>query len=190
MRRTTLLCPTLLALACGSAPCPEPSYQGAGSDEAWLSLLDAEAKATVDPAKSVAFTTPKDGATLGTAEAPVFAWSSSLVASRGALPAPAFTPPSAWERARALLLPSAWAHLPPVTGPIFFVRIRVPGRSCPVELISTLKSWQLGEEAFGILKGSAGKELTVEALSAYLVQNRVTEGPFKVATPVRFKVAP
>ncbi|WP_342377104.1 hypothetical protein NVS55_37615 [Myxococcus stipitatus] len=187
---------TLLSLtaACGDDPseptCGEPLYGGDATDEAWRALVDAEARAT--PNADVArLTTPESGASYDASAAPPrWAWSSTLAS---ASPSPA--PSSAFDTARSMLarvgewiLPTAHAHLPPFTGDIYWVRVSIPGRTCPVEMLTSNLDWQLDAATWDTLKASAGQELSVQVISAYLLQNRITEGPYRLPQPVTVRV--
>ncbi|WP_338873461.1 hypothetical protein [Myxococcus stipitatus] len=188
---------TLLALtaACGddkSEPtCGEPLYGGDASDEAWRALVDAEARATAN-ADATRLTTPQSGTSYeSTAAPPRWSWSSTLASAQPRPPAA----PSVFDTARSMLahvgdwiLPAAHAHLPPFTGDIYWVRVTVPGRTCPVEMLTSNLDWQLDAATWDTLKASAGQELSVQVISAYLLQNRVTEGPYRLAQPVTFRV--
>lgn len=187
----------LLALAavssCGSK-CPEPSYFGAASDEAWRTMQDGEGRAKADDAKAVQLTFPTPGAAISGAGAPpTFLWTTPLTASRdrivprGLLSQRA---PSWPERVSGWLYSSAWAHLPPVTGPIHWLRITVPGRACPLETVTTLNEWTPNDAAWKDLKAQTKGTLSFDVLSAYLQQNRISEGPYHFTRPLTFTVTP
>jgi hypothetical protein len=87
-----------------------------------------------------------------------------------------------------LLVPTAEAHLAPFTGDLYWVQVQVPGRQCPLEVLTSDLEWQLDEGTWTTLRDAAGKDLTVQVTSAYLVQNRITEGPYQLASPTAFRV--
>ncbi len=179
---------TLTALAgCGGNKCPEPFFDGKGSDEAWRTMQDAEARAKGDDAKAVTLFFPVDAQKISTAMTPKFHWSTPLTAS--AAPRPDRTR-STFSRLSAQLYGSAWAHLPPVTGPVHLLRITAPGRSCPIEVLTTLREWTPSTAAWSQLQETMGQTLTFDVFSAYLQENRISEGPFHFMTPKTFSVAP
>ena len=186
--RTMKLIPVLLILAaCGGATCPEPFYDGKGSDESWRTMLDGEARATKDDSKAVTFFLPTEGQQLPKDNPPTFNWSTPLMASSIRLPA---CSPSMLSRLSELVYASAWAHLPPVTGPVHLLRITVPKRTCPIEVLTTRIEWIPSTEAWTQLKGTAGATLSMDVYSAYLQENRISEGPYHLTAPVKFSVAP
>ena len=71
----------LLAACSGGSTCPEPFYDGKGSDEAWRTMLDGESRATKDDTKAVTFFLPTDGQQLPKDNPPTFKWSTPLTAS-------------------------------------------------------------------------------------------------------------
>jgi hypothetical protein len=180
----------MLLSACssgGTTTCPEPFYDGKGSDEAWRTMQDGEARATKDDAKAVTMAYPLEGDTIPRDAAPRFRWSSPLIAS--GIPLPARTP-SMLSRLSQLVYSSAWAHLPPVTGPIHLLRISVPMRACPIEVLTTRVEWTPSDAAWTQLKDTGAKPLTLDVFSAYLQENRISEGPFHLTKTLTFSVAP
>lgn len=174
-------------------PCGEPAYGGAASDEAYRTMVDARDNVAEDETQAPAITIPEEGAVLpADGAAPTFAWTSNLAA--GLFPAP--RPPAAWrrqppsilDRLSNALVPKAHAHLPPVTGDIYLVEIAVPERACPVAGLTTDLEWTLDEESWAVLKDAAGTDLSLTIVSAYLNENRVTEGPYGTPTPRVFRV--
>ncbi|RKH55807.1 hypothetical protein [Corallococcus llansteffanensis] len=177
--------------------CGEPLYAGGATDEAWRALVDARNQAQ-DSSRAVTLTSPESGHTyLADEAAPLWQWTSPL---RASLQRPGRTRPSPAAHPRDtghpvltwlgnVLLPTAEAHLPPYTGDLYWVKVQVPGRQCPVELLTSELQWQLDDGSWQTLRDAAGQALTVQVLSAYLVQNRITEGPYTLAAPVPFGVA-
>ena len=170
---------------CGGGSCPEPFYDGKASDEAWRTMLDAEARATKDDSKAVTLFLPTEGQQLPKANSPTFTWSTPLTASRRPLPSQG---PSMLSRLSQLVYASAWAHLPPVTGPIHLLRITVPRRTCPIELVTTRVEWIPNSTAWAQLKDTGGQTLSLDVFSAYLAENRISEGPFHLTQPLTFRV--
>lgn len=178
--------PALLLWLLTACPgkCPEPQYEGKATDEAYLSMVDAESRATADAMKAPQLQVT-EGMQFPSSPVPTFRWTSTLTAS--ATPPPRAAPSSPWYR--ELLYGSAWAHLPPVTGSVFWFKIAVPGELCPVELLSTRTEWTPTAEIWTKLGKGSGPR-TVTAQSAYLTENRITEGPFKMPSAITFSVSP
>lgn len=176
----------VLPLACGGK-CPEPQYEGKASDEAHLTMVDAESRATADAMKAPVLTTT-DGAQLPGDPAPTFRWSSSIasLSPRGGEGRGEGRPAPWW---RGLLISEAAAHLPPITGVVYWLKFSVPGEKCPVELVTTGTEWTPAAAVWATLKkGSGARSITGQA--AYLTENRITEGPFKMPAAVTFTVSP
>lgn len=173
-------------------PCGEPAYGGVASDEAYLTIVDAFDKVSADDDQAPQLTTPEDGAVIGKdGNAPTFAWASSLSSSLGpSWPQRSFRrrAPSLLDELSQLVLPVAHAHLPPVTGDIYLSEIAVPGRECPVRGLTTDLEWQLDEASWTALQESSGQELTLRMISAFLVENRLSEGPFEPSSKRSFRV--
>ncbi len=182
----------LTLVGCDSEPeCGEPLYAANATDEAWHGLVDALKKAP-DSSRAVTLLSPTEGQVYtGADAAPRWEWSSPLRASlergssegRLALQARPRPSRSVLSWVGELLVPTAHAHLPPYTGDLYLVEVSVPGRTCPVQVLTSELAWQLDTESWNTLREAAGKDLSVQVTSAYLVQNRVTEGPYRMATP-------
>ena len=199
MRHLKTLCATALLLplvACEpESECGEPLYAANATDEAWHGLVDAM-KRPPDSSRAVDLLSPTQGQVYtADAAAPRWEWSSPLASrergnSEGMLALQARPRPGrsvlAWVG--ELLVPTAHAHLPPYTGDLYLVEVSVPGRTCPVRVLTSELAWQLDTESWSTLREAAGKELTVQVTSAYLEQNRVTEGPYRMATPRTFRM--
>ncbi len=174
--------------ACGSAPtCPEPFYDGKGSDESWRSMQDGEARATKDDTKAVTLFAPTANQSFPSATPFKLTWSTPLTAS---LDRPARARPSTLSQLGNFIYSSAWAHLPPVTGPLHLLRISDGTNACPIEVVTTRLEWTPNDAAWAKLKEKAGKKLTLDVYSAYLLENRISEGPFHLTKPVGFTVTP
>ncbi|MCY1082672.1 hypothetical protein [Archangium lansingense] len=199
VRQLSTACVTALALAtsaCDPAPadCGEPIYAGKSTDEAWRALVDVKQR-PLDASRAVDLLSPsEDQVYPADATPPAWEWTSPLRASlqrpsQGMLalqtaprPSRSFT---AWLG--DLLMPTAHAHLPPYTGDLYWLEISAGGE-CPVAQVLTSElSWQMDPTTWAELGKHAGKDLTVQVMSAYLVQNRVTEGPFRLAEPRTFR---
>ena len=193
----TSLSAALLALApaCGKddpdTECGEPLYGGNATDEAWRSLVDAKDKAT-DSSQAVTLDSPAEGQSYVTTEAPpTWRWTSPLASYvPGSEPFTPSHPSRPRDEGRSLLawlgnlvLPSAEAHLPPFTGDIYWVQVTVPGRECPVELLTSNLEWQLDAATWDTLRGAVDQDLSIQVTSAYLVENRLREGPYRLAAP-------
>ena len=94
------------------------------------------------------------------------------------------------SRLSQLMYSSAWAHLPPVTGPVHLLRITVPKQTCPIEVLTTRTEWIPSSDAWAQLKDTGAQSLKLDVFSAYLQENRISEGPFHFARPLTFTVAP
>ncbi|WP_224244935.1 hypothetical protein [Hyalangium gracile] len=175
--------------------CGEPLYGGSATDEAWMTMVDAQKK-PMDASRAVTLMTPSEGETLtANAAPPLISWTSPLRASlerhqpgRLARAFPRRSPgPLAWLG--ELLVPTAEAHLPPYTGDIYLVQVTVPGRECPLEVLTSELSWQMDAASWSTIAGANGQELSIQVTSAYLQENRLKEGPFRMATPRTFRRA-
>lgn len=185
-----------IGTGCGTEDCStiEPAYVGDASDEAWRVLLDARADAATTGDIPV-FTAPAADGALPAGTSATFTWESPL---RLASAAPAPTPAPARRRpaglleapfraAMELLVPPAHAHLPPVTGDIYLIEVDVPGR-CPVAGLTTADlSFTFATSDWESITAGGGAR-AARLMSAFLVDNRVTEGPF-LAAPLSFSIA-
>ncbi|MDY7230075.1 hypothetical protein [Hyalangium rubrum] len=190
----------LLGSACGKEEeptdkCGEPLYGGSATDEAWMTMVDAQSKAA-DASRAVSLMSPTEGETFAAdAAAPRFSWTSPLRASlerdtpsRYALAHPRASK-GVFSWLGELLVPTAEAHLPPFTGDIYFVEVSVPGRECPLQVLTSELAWQVDAESWKTMGDAAGKDLKLQVTSAYLQDNRLKEGPFRLATPRVFRRA-
>lgn len=200
VRHLSTACIAALALAtsaCESdtSECGEPLYAGKATDEAWRAMVDVKGRPT-DASRAVTLLSPSEGQVYpADATPPTFEWSSPLRASLvrprpGVLALQAAPRPSrsftAWLG--NVLLPSAQAHLPPFTGDLYWVEISTPGAKCPVaQVLTSDLSWQPDATTWAELGKHPGEELSVQVMSAYLVQNAVTEGPYRLQTPRTFR---
>jgi hypothetical protein len=188
----SLACLAALALtACSketATACDEPLYGGKATDEAWHSMVDASSKPT-DSSRAVTVTSPTPGQVYAATDpAPAWAWTLPQATLRrpGALTPrhTAPTPRSSLARLGEWILPSAEAHLAPFTGELFWVQVFTPGATCPVaQMLTSDQSWQLDEDSWAALGTHAGETLSVQVTRAYLVENDITEGPYKLDPP-------
>lgn len=185
----------LLGSACGKEEeqtCGEPLYGGSATDEAWMTMVDAQKKAA-DSSKAVTVTAPTEGEVLSTNTPYRVSWTSPLRASlernspgRLAMASPRPSRgPLAWLG--ELLVPTAQAHLPPYTGDIYLVQVTVPGRECPVQVLTSELSWLVDQDSWDIMADAKEQPLSIQITSAYLQDNRLKEGPFRMATPRTFR---
>jgi len=190
-----LVVPTLGAGCAEDCNAVEPAYVGDASDEAWRVLLDARADASASGDIPV-FTGPAADSDLPAGTSPTFTWESPLrLASATTTPttAPARRPAPGFLEApframSGLLFPVAHAHLPPVTGDIYLLEVDVPGRTCPVAGLTTADlSFTFATSDWEAIAAGGGAR-TARLMSAFLVDNRVTEGPF-LAAPLTFSIA-
>ena len=166
------------------------SYGGLGNDEVWLALYDAKARAETggDAATPVV---PSEGQVLPADTLPTFEWQSPLRLTFGPeRPEPLWGPKarSPLDALTGWLLPSAWAHLPPVTSDAYLLEIGIPGRTCPRTVVTTGLLHTLDTATFDLMKEASGEELTLTIWSAYLTTGVITEGPF-VTAPLSCRVA-
>jgi hypothetical protein len=194
-------------LSAGCSPectAEEPAYDGAATDEAWRVMLDARVAAE-EGGDAPTFVAPATGEAWAAGASPAFAWESPLklttAPSPSMAPLPSTEPapssprgpwrrraPSWLERAWSTLVPSAQAHLPPVTSDLYLLEIEVPGRTCPVAALTSELSFTFDDEGWAAIAAGGGAR-TARLWSAFLTANTVTEGPF-VAAPVTFTVTP
>ncbi|MBX7115575.1 MAG: hypothetical protein K1X64_14695 [Myxococcaceae bacterium] len=178
--------------ACTPTPCPEPFYAGTATDEVWVVLSDAKGRATLDDGQAIHLTHPMPEATISaTGAKPDFTWSSSLSASRAPAPEGLWRKPihaGMSSRVTAWLFDTLLGHEAPVTGPMHWLRFTTAQAHCPaVEVVTSANRWTPDDAAWAQLKTAAtGKTVTIEAISAYVTENRITEGPFRPSTFVNF----
>ena len=185
----------IAALAFAGCPAADPCaadvlYTGGGTDEVYATMLDAKSRATSDP-QGPAITAPTADEKLPAATPASFTWTSPIhVASLFPRVAPHVRhTPSLFDRLTSVVIPSAYAHEPPVSSDVYLVEIAVPGAQCPVTVVTTDLDVTLDAAHWQELTAAAGKDLTLSITSAYLQVGRVQEGPYK-ADPVTFQVTP
>jgi hypothetical protein len=91
-------------------------------------------------------------------------------------------------RASELLYSSAWAHLPPVTGPIHWLRLTSSTQACPLEVLTTRSEWTPNEAAWATLKTFTTGTVKLDAFSAYLQDNRISEGEYHFSKPLSLTI--
>ncbi|MCC7070116.1 MAG: hypothetical protein IT383_02270 [Deltaproteobacteria bacterium] len=164
-------------------------YGGEGNDEVWLTLYDAKGRAQGGD-QAAQLLVPTEGQVLPENVAPTFEWESALKLALGPerpTPLAPRAPRSLLEPLTRILLPSAYAHLPPVTSDAYLLEIAVPGLQCPRSIVTTGLVHTLDDDTWAALKSAAGQELTLTIWSAYLSTGVPTEGPY-VSDPVSFQV--
>lgn len=186
---------SLIAAGCTPDDCNsiEPAYAGEATDETWRVMLDARADA--EETSDVEVTEPEDGAEFNVGgDVPVIAWDSSLeVAMLPTSPSlPSFPAHrrrhDLFDRVSEAVFPVAHAHQPPITSDLYFVEIDVPDRKCAVAALTTLQSLILADGDWEEVTKGTG-EHTLRILSAFVTENRITEGPY-AAKPLTFSVTP
>ncbi len=188
LRHSLLALPLLATLACGdkTPDCPEPLFRSRATDEAWLAMVDGKTRATYSPSQSPALTEPTAGAVYSPAASPLptFRWTSALHAHY--VPKP--RGPSLWKLASSLLIPSAEAHLPPVTSDLYLLEFTLPNQRCPLAVVTSELSWPVEQEYWTQFAAAGAAGVTLQIYSAYLEQNRVREGAFVLESERRFEV--
>ncbi|MDY7229863.1 hypothetical protein [Hyalangium rubrum] len=186
----------LLATACGKdeeSQCGEPLYGGSASDETWMTMTDA-LKKEMDSSKAVTVTSPAEWeAFAADAPPPLFSWTSPLRASleRDTQSRYAQARPRVSRGVLAwlgeLLVPTAEAHLPPYTGDIYLVEVGVANRQCPLQVLTTELSWQVDEASWRLMGEGGGQDLSLRVTSAYMQDNRLKEGPYRMVATRTFR---
>ncbi len=144
-------------------PCGEPAYGGDATDEAWRTMVDGEARVMTGHAEAPTIVEPTGGQTISAGAGPMLiSWTSPI---------------------------AKVPHLPPVTSDVYLVHITVPGRECPIALLTTEEEWRLDASSWDLMR-SAGGNLSIEITAAYLAENRITEGPYRPAAPTTFTIGP
>ena len=168
-------------------PCGEPVYAGRATDEAWHVMLDGYDLAT-SGSDAATLTSPAASAVVSASgPVPTFAWDSPIAAlPRVHTPfvvatAPRTPPSRSWLDAIGdFFVGRARAHLPPITSDLYYVEIGMPGSDCPLRVLTTNESWVPDEASWNTMRATPGA-FTVTITSAYLVENRITEGPYRAA---------
>ena len=169
----------------------EPAYAGDANDEVWRVFVGARADAASGN-DAATITSPADDAVIATDDNLVVRWDSPLKV--GALTpieqsmskARRRAPKALFERVSELFIPVAHAHLAPITSDVYFVEVDVPGRTCPVSVLTTELTTTFGDEDQALIAEGTGQR-TIRLMSAFVTQNRITEGPY-LAAPVGFTV--
>jgi hypothetical protein len=168
----------------------EPAYAGDSTDEAWRALIDGRAGADDDSDDAPTFSAPDDGGTFDGDDAPTFSWDSPLKVAMGAPKSSAQgirrRPLAPFEHLSRLVIPVAHAHLPPITSDVYLLEVDVPGRACPVAGITTDLSFSFPSSDWEAIVAGGGAR-SARLLSAFLTENRITEGAF-ISPPLSFDV--
>ncbi|MBM7112949.1 hypothetical protein [Archangium primigenium] len=180
----------LVTAACGEkepevTACAEPLYGGKATDEAWHSMVDVRNK-PLDTSGAVYLASPTEGeAYAADAPPPTWAWALPEASRTPASPPTRPFRPLAWLG--EWLVPSAHAHLPPYTGELYWVEV-FAGGTCPVaQILTSETTWTPDAESWAVIGRQAGQPLTLQVTRAYLLQNTVTEGPYRLDPPRGFR---
>jgi hypothetical protein len=173
--------------------CGEPLYAGNATDEAWRAIVDGEDDLSFDDADGPTITLPAEGQILPrTDEPPELAWTSPIASAprrrtrhfARRTPAPEFS-----DLLARAFWGTALAHQPPITDDIYHLRIDVPGRDCPIAVLTTELSWRVDSASWETMRDATGT-LSIEITSAYLTENRITEGPYRPSARRAFSIEP
>ena len=181
----------------GSDPlqlCGRPAYAGSASDEALITIVDAQMRLKPDPSLAAELTVPAEQEVFRASDgAPDFAWSSPIAqrmrcddtaryADSGA--------PSVWDRLSSLFVSKAYAHCPPITGALYFLKFTIEGEPCVHSVLTTEEHWQVDDAMWATMIAAGGKPIRLSILSVYLTDNRVMEGPYMPSSERTFRVMP
>lgn len=142
---------------------PEPIYAGAANADCWRNLADARGAVSDDAVRGSAFLVPTEGQTLPPEPATTFAWNMPLATG----PAP--------DAGSA------------VTGAVAWVFIHVPGKG-DVSVLTTEATYTPDAATWARIQPVGAQELTAEIITAYVIQNAVTQGPFRYPGVRRFRI--
>lgn len=181
MRTAACLALALAFLGCeddDDATCGDPLYLGDATDEVWFTMVDGDDDAIADSPNAPVLTDPAAGGPLSASgEGLRVAWTSPIAVQWK-------TPHGVRQSGEgggwlSLFEGTAWAHLPPVTGDVYWVRLTVPGRACAIEAITTDLEWSLDAGSWDAVR--SGSSVQIDLTSAYLNENRIHEGPYRAA---------
>jgi len=175
-------------------------YQGKATDEACKTMLSAEdaGQIMIGPAGGAypVFTHPTNGETLaaasiGTALDVTYASTLGGMGLRPHRPRPV----PMWQRVLDAVSPVsvAWAHLPPITGPLYMVRLyNLSGRTSPFLLFTTRLDALVTGSNLAFVKATTTTSVRVQITGAYLTENVIlnppTDGPFRPNKDLIFHV--
>lgn len=174
--------------ACGveeSTKCPAPTTAGTATDEVPLVFQDAKEFAKDDPAGPQVSSPLADQTFAKDGDAPTFSWSDELAVVTPRLPR-TFAPqaprspktPGFFESLSHLVIGTAWAHLPPVSGGMYLVGVTLPDDECPVATVTSDLSLVVDDPLWKRLQDSDGP-FTFDLKSAYFIEGRILEGPYQ-----------
>ncbi|MBI5493559.1 MAG: hypothetical protein HY904_00950 [Deltaproteobacteria bacterium] len=166
---------------------PEPIYAGEATDEAWRAMADARSRTVEDAAHGSTFFVPTEGQSFAPDTPATFAWNTPLALHR---PAPGERGRPAPELRHALqltLVAAARAHGAPVTGDLSWLIFHVPGQD-DVTVLTTEGAWAADAAAWNALKLAGTQELTAEIITAYVIQNAISQGPYRAPGLRRFHI--
>ena len=175
--------------------CGRPAYGGQASDESLISMVDAEARLETEASMAANIMTPTEGEVFQSSDsAPEISWESPI-ASRincggSARYAVLGGAPSFLERVESLFVSKALAHCPPLNGDLYFLKFSIPGEPCTHSVLTTEESWQIDDKLWATMAAAGGAPITLSIMSAYLMDNRVVEGPYLPESKRTFTVMP
>jgi hypothetical protein len=171
----------------GTPAAPEPIYGGETTDEAWRDMWDKQRNTTESAMYGANLVSPTEGASMAPTSPGAFVWTTTLAAAPavpGGAPVRHVRAPTPW---RVDFIPEALAHGNPVTGPVHWLRFIIAGRD-DIHVFTTETQWTPTETQWAPFAATAGAEIRLEVVSAYMTQNRVVQGPYKAPIVRRFRV--
>lgn len=176
------------AIQCSSgdeSDLPDAIYEGRASDEAYERLLDKLPAAQVSAMSAIVITSPANGSQLPSAPPPTLAWNLPTAT----LDEPRTGPRRFRDTPSWLAFRSAEAHLPPLTGNVFYLEIRSSSREeDTIRVLTTETSWAIDDASWRKLRERKAP-VTIKAYNAYLNRNIVEEGPFTPPNATEFTIA-
>ncbi len=185
-RRFGALAVVAALVGCGEEAKPEcdTAVAGTATDEVVRVFADLREFSVDDPA-APKLSVPSAAQTFSADDAaPTFSWSDELAVVTPLVPrAPVGLPPlharePGWlESVSHLFIGTAYAHLPPVTGGMYLLEVPLDGEACPSRMLTSELSFTPDDTLWSQMKATGDLSLTMT--SAYLVEGRVTEGPYQ-----------
>ena len=175
---------------CGAEakPACETAVRGTATDEVVLVFADLREFSDDDPAAPT-LSVPAEGQVFDKDDAPpTFSWGDELAvvtprvhraAPSTLAPAPSAPTPGWFESIAHLVIGTASAHLPPVTGAMYLLQwpAALDEQTCPARTITSDLTLPIDAAQWAQMKDVGA--LTLTMTSAYLVEGRVTEGPYR-----------
>lgn len=171
-------------------PCGEPTYAGNATDEVWRVILDAYDRAEPGADAPVLTSPLQDQVFPAAGDPPVFSWTSTLASADDAPRMRSLGPRSLLDLVFAIGIGEAHAHLPPITGDVYFLELSLPDAACDVTVLTTNEQYTLDADTWETLKLRAGQPVTLTITSVYVMENRITDdgGPFRASQAITFEV--